>query len=239
MTRSVVDLARSAAEASRPEQALAAIAELRHRLDELEEYYVEQALRRGASWARIGLALGISKQAAHKRHAGSPRSAVAGRTRDRKRVTVTAQARESVWLARTEAAALGERSLGTEHLLLGLIRLGGRAAEALGALGVSLDAAREAVAQHAQAAGRGGGKPAASPAAVAVSARTKAVFEQALREAVRRDEMWLGDEHLLLALLRQRAGAAVRVLTDLGAPPRAVEARLEQAGDPATPAPVP
>jgi hypothetical protein len=59
-----------------PEDALRAIAALREELERLEEHQVERAIARGSSWARIGAALGITKQAAHKRHRGrEPRAA--------------------------------------------------------------------------------------------------------------------------------------------------------------------
>jgi transcriptional regulator with PAS, ATPase and Fis domain len=67
MQSSVIELARRSTEHGDPSSALRAIADLRRRLEELEEHHVETALARGASWSEVGAALGISKQAAHKR----------------------------------------------------------------------------------------------------------------------------------------------------------------------------
>ena len=53
-----------------PEAALAAVVALRHAADKLEQRAVKAALERGWSWSQIAEALGISKQAAHKRLAG-------------------------------------------------------------------------------------------------------------------------------------------------------------------------
>lgn len=228
LEESVIDLAHKVARPETPEDALGAIVRLRDRLDEIEEYHVENALRQGWSWSRIARALGVSKQAAHKRHAqrikgaegpGSPKTA-------RARVTVTGQARRVVQLARQEAAAQGEASVGTEHVLLGLIRGTGPAAVALHAAGVSLDAARVEIAGRRRRVG-----PQRAYSETTISARTRRVLEQSLREAVERGEDYIGVEHLLLALLRQRGGAAVRILTDLGAAPSVVGAELRKAID--------
>ena len=73
--RNVVDLCNRITVTDEPLEALAGVSELRHCLRELEERHVEEALRRGASWDAIGGALGVSRQAAHRRLA--PR--VAGR----------------------------------------------------------------------------------------------------------------------------------------------------------------
>jgi hypothetical protein len=75
MTHRVLDLARRVREGRDPLDALEAVRELRRQLHALEEEYVRAALARGSSWDAIGTALGVSRQAAHKRLAGR----VAGR----------------------------------------------------------------------------------------------------------------------------------------------------------------
>ncbi len=65
----MVDL-RSLPSASEPEAALAAVVALRHAADRLEQRAVKAALEQGWSWSQVAEALGISKQAAHKRLAG-------------------------------------------------------------------------------------------------------------------------------------------------------------------------
>jgi hypothetical protein len=69
--RTAVQLAEDAARLGNPREGLAAITELRRRLEELEACHVENAVRAGLSWSQIGAALGVSKQAAHKKHSKS------------------------------------------------------------------------------------------------------------------------------------------------------------------------
>lgn len=58
-----------------PEEALAAVVALRHLAEQLERKAVKEAIKQGWSWSQIAGALGVSKQAAHKRHAaGIPSS---------------------------------------------------------------------------------------------------------------------------------------------------------------------
>ena len=67
--RSAIELARAAVRIADPEEGLAAVAELRERLDALEALHVENAVRSGWSWRQVAEALGVTKQAAHKKHA--------------------------------------------------------------------------------------------------------------------------------------------------------------------------
>ena len=206
MPSSVTELARQAAEVGDPRVALRAIAELRGRLHELEEYHVETALARGSSWSEIGAALGISKQAAHKRFA--PR--VVGRAeRHGTRMTVTGGARLAVRLARLEAATAGAATVTPEHLVVGLARLPqGAAVRALSAAGVTLPAARAAL-----------GRPEERPLSgreVVISRRTRAVLERALEEAVARGDTELGDAHLLLAVVHVGGSGVRRLLERIG-----------------------
>ena len=55
--------------ANHPDEALAAVVALRHMADQLERKAVKEAINQGWSWSKIAEALGVSKQAAHKRHA--------------------------------------------------------------------------------------------------------------------------------------------------------------------------
>jgi hypothetical protein len=213
---SVVELARRAAELGDPRQALRAIADLRRRLEELEEYHVETALARGASWSEIGSTLGISKQAAHKRFAAR----VVGRAdRPGTRMTVTGAARLAVRLARTEAAAAGIGTLAPEHLLLGLLQLPeGKATHLLSEAGLRLPAARAVLASP--------GRKKLSPREVVISARTRAVLERALEEAVARGDDELGDIHVLLAVLHAGGSGVRRRLEELGVQPGELVAAL-------------
>jgi hypothetical protein len=69
--RSAVELAEDATRLEDPRQALAAITELRRRLEELEARHVRRAIRAGLSWSQVAERLEVSKQAAHKKHAKS------------------------------------------------------------------------------------------------------------------------------------------------------------------------
>ena len=67
------ELVHAASRRDSPQQALAAITELRLHLDELEALHVEQAIDAGLTWSQVAEQLGVTKQAAHKKHAKSVR----------------------------------------------------------------------------------------------------------------------------------------------------------------------
>jgi ATP-dependent Clp protease ATP-binding subunit ClpA len=124
----------------------------------------------------------------------------------------TDQARRVVVLAQEEARMLGHGYIGTEHILLGLLAEGeGLAAQALATLGISLDAARE---QVAEIAGEGTGQPGGH---IPFTPRTKKVLELSLREAQRLGDSYIGTEHILLGLAREGEGVGAQVLDRLGA----------------------
>ena len=125
---------------------------------------------------------------------------------------LTDQAREAVVLAQGEARRLNHDYIGTEHLLLGLLREGdGGAARALQSQGIRLEAVRQ---QVEEIIGRGQ-QP--SPPHVPFTPRAKTVLELSLREAAERSHQYAGTEHLLLGLVREGEGVAVKVLVKLGA----------------------
>jgi ATP-dependent Clp protease ATP-binding subunit ClpA len=124
----------------------------------------------------------------------------------------TDQARQVVVLAQEEARMLGHGYIGTEHILLGLLAEGeGLAAQALAALGISLDAARV---QVAEIIGEGTGQPAGH---IPFTPRAKKVLELSLREAQRLGNSYIGTEHILLGLAREGEGVGTQVLGRLGA----------------------
>ena len=117
--------------------------------------------------------------------------------------------------------------MGSEHLLLGIIRCDSARVAPVLRTEVTLDRARSC-AQPTLIEGR---PPPAPPAPVAegpkgISAYARAVFEQSLREAVRRGDGYIGVEHLLLASLQDETGGACRTLDALGVDPRAVREAL-------------
>jgi Homeodomain-like domain len=67
----LADLADLAVRSGEPAPALSAIVELRARLEELEELHVTAAREQGWSWSEIAAALGVTRQAAHKKYAGT------------------------------------------------------------------------------------------------------------------------------------------------------------------------
>ena len=125
----------------------------------------------------------------------------------------TDQARRVVVLAQDEAQLLGHGYIGTEHILLGLLAEGeGLAAQALAALEIGLDTARE---QVAEILGEGSGQPPSGH--IPFTPRTKKVLELSLREAQRLGDSYIGTEHILLGLAREGEGVGVQVLDRLGA----------------------
>jgi hypothetical protein len=220
---------RAAAEAREPLDGLRAVVAMRQELDQAEVRHVQVALHEGRSWTQIADALGISKQAAHKRHAQRIREGkVPPQEPPQRRLLVTGQARKVVELARDEARQLGNPEVGPEHLLLGLLRDDhGTALRALRSAGVHLDEARRAVA------GTTDERPEKIEGRVRVSPAARASLEDSLREAVQLHDSHLGVEHLLLALVREEHGPAGRALTALGVPPRQLAQRvLELIGSP-------
>ncbi|MDQ3999422.1 MAG: ATP-dependent Clp protease ATP-binding subunit, partial [Actinomycetota bacterium] len=126
----------------------------------------------------------------------------------------TERARKVVVLAQEEARHFNHNYIGTEHLLLGLLREDeGVAARALGSLNVTLDEVREQVESIVGYGEEGsGGQAPFTP-------RSKKVLELALREALQLGHNYIGTEHILLGLVRESEGVAARVLSNLGVDP--------------------
>lgn len=124
----------------------------------------------------------------------------------------TEKARRAVVYAQEEARMLNQNYIGTEHLLLGLIREEeGIAAKALQNIGINLEDVR---AQAEEIIGKG---TATTTGHIPFTPRAKKVLELSLREALQLGHNYIGTEHILLGLLREGEGVAARVLTNLGA----------------------
>ena len=124
----------------------------------------------------------------------------------------TEKARRVVVYAQEEAKKLNQNYIGTEHLLLGLIREeDGIAAKALESLDVSLDDVRAHVEELI---GEGTYVPTGH---IPFTPRAKKVLELSLREALQLGHNYIGTEHILLGLIREGEGVAAQVLLDLGA----------------------
>jgi transposase-like protein len=221
----IEQLAHETAQITDPETALRALTALRRELDATEPEIVQRALHAGASWSQIARALGVTKQAAHRKYRHLFDQAW-GETPGGPRLTVTNEARRVIQLAREEAKRLAQASVGTEHILLGLLRCEGTLAfEALNAEGVTLDAARGCLQTT---------MPGLPPSELdrpaeeyAVSAHARRIIEGSRREATRRGDAHIGAEHLLLALLSDSRNGAVQTLEQLRATPARVERQLE------------
>ena len=123
----------------------------------------------------------------------------------------TERARQVVVLAQDEARILRHNYIGTEHLLLGLLREDeGLAGRVLVDLGISLEDVRAQVARII-----GAGDEAAT-GQIPFTPRAKKVLELSLREAMALGHNYIGTEHILLGLLRENEGVAVRILLGLG-----------------------
>jgi ATP-dependent Clp protease ATP-binding subunit ClpC len=134
----------------------------------------------------------------------------------------TDRARRVLVLAQEEAARRNHGFLGTEHILLGLVReRDGLAATALESLGVTGEAVQQKVDERVP---RGDRSPAAG--APPFTPRAKKVFELSLREALRLHHNYIGTEHLLLGIVREGEGVAAQALAALGATPERVREQL-------------
>ena len=135
----------------------------------------------------------------------------------------TDRARRVMVLAQEEARMLNHSSIGTEHILLGLIREGeGVAAKALESLGIIQEAVRR---QVEEIIGQGQQAP---PGHIPFTPRAKKVLELSLREALQLGHNYIGTEHILLGLIREGDGVAAQVLVKLGADPKWVRQQVIQ-----------
>ena len=123
----------------------------------------------------------------------------------------TPRAQQVLALARKEADRFNHNFVGTEHLLLGLIKLGqGVAVNVLQKMGLDLETVRQEVEKEV----RGGGE-AKSGGNIPYTPRVKKVLALAAKEAKALNHTYVGTEHILLGLLREGDGVAAKVLRNL------------------------
>jgi ClpA/ClpB-like protein len=203
----LAQLAAELAGAPTPRAALRGLRELRHELDAFERRQVAHALADGASFAAIARDLGLSRQAVHRRFRGV--------TADDAPLLMTPDVRRVLQYAREESVATGAGELGSEHILLAVLRAGDvPAAALLQGAGATLERART---QIEGAAPRGRlfrreedtGDP-------------RAFLETPARELRARGGHRIEVEHLLLAALDDPGGGAARTLRALGVDPGAI-----------------
>lgn len=133
----------------------------------------------------------------------------------------TKRARRVLTFAQEEAQRLNHNYIGTEHILLGLIREEeGLAAKVLRELGLDQNRVRQVIEEIV---GRGQAAPGTR---LSLTPRTKRVIELAVDEARRMGMHYIGTEHLLLGLIREGDGIAVNVLKSLGISPDKVRSNL-------------
>jgi ClpA/ClpB-like protein len=209
----LTELLEHAVQAPEPDAALRALKALRAELNAFERVQVWRALDAGSSFGDIARALGISRQAAHRRY-----RELAGATEPPGRLRISPEARAAVQLAGEEAVALGAQRVGSEHLLLGILRVGDeRAAASLKAEGVSIVAARTSIQPTVTAEEPAPAEP--------ITAYAREVLSVALQHAAA-DGGVIGVADLLLAALDSPGGGAYRTLEALGVNAEAVRSRL-------------
>lgn len=122
----------------------------------------------------------------------------------------TERAQKVLALAQEEAMRLGHTNIGTEHILLGLVREGeGIAAKALAALGLSPDKIQKEVENLI-------GRGESNSKQIHYTPRAKKVIELSMDEARKLGHSYVGTEHILLGLIREGEGVAARVLNNVG-----------------------
>jgi len=121
----------------------------------------------------------------------------------------TERAQRALVAAQREAAGMGRNYVGTEHLLLGVLTDPGAARQLLG--DITLESAKKTVIELL-----GVGDSTTGTKAMSYTPRTKKVLELSAKEARDLKQNYIGTEHLLLALMREREGVAAHVLVKLG-----------------------
>ncbi|MBO3748647.1 Clp protease [Streptosporangiaceae bacterium NEAU-GS5] len=121
----------------------------------------------------------------------------------------TDRARRVVVLAQEEARMLRHNYIGTEHILLGLVAEGeGAAARVLAESSFDIESVRQAVAEMIGT----GAEGTETPGHIPFTPRAKKVLELSLREALQLNHNYIGTEHILLGLIREGEGVAMKIL---------------------------
>ena len=175
------------------------VAEIDRTTDSVLSHFVDQCRLAGHSWTEISEALGVTRQAAHKRFAITP-------AMDR----FTPRARAITPAAQVIAGTLGHNYVGTEHLLIARFDAEGLAAKVLYSLGMRRKAL---LADVIELVGRGSSRAASDPV---FTARGAEVISAASSEALSLGHNYVGTEHLLLALFRDEQSVGCRLLTAHG-----------------------
>ena len=208
-----------AAHADDPLRALARLVELGGELEAATRDEVSRALRAGHSFGDLARVLGISRQAAHRRYrrlAPHPAAGIEGR------LTATPDALEVVRLARDEAVRRDALALGSEHVLIGVLRHGGDTARLLHRHGVGLAAARAFV-------GSPGFHSDRPPDPAGLGSGVRRILVEAMRVSASRGEGYVSVAALLLAALADPDGGARAAVIGLGASLSSLRRQLRRA----------
>ena len=207
----LAELAAEVASASTPRAALRRLGELQRELDAFERRLVAQALAEGSSYAAIARDLGLSRQAVHRRFRALAPAEPA--------LLTAPEVGRILQYAREEAAALGAGVVGSEHIVLAVLRADDLpAARVLRSVGVTLQRARTQV-------------EAAAPRARLFRREPEtgdllSFVEAPAREARARGGRGIGAEDVLRAALEDPDGGAARTLRALGTDPDALRDQL-------------
>jgi len=214
------------------------VAQIEDTSDALLGHFVDRCRREGRSWSEISAALGVTKQAVHKRFAASVADQIIASIPAPTMERFTARARVVIASAALAARDAGRPQAGAVHILVGLFaEPEGIAAKALQALGVTRDAVRTAALASPPAdepaAATDPAVPAAAgpadPPAPRFTADGKLVLRDALAVALELGHNYIGTEHLLLGLYRNASSPAAAILIAAGATEAAARAGvLEQ-----------
>ena len=184
--------------------------------DSLIGHFVDQARRSGASWTEIGQSMGVTKQAAQKRFVpkGSVQfEGIPSGPGEKFGERFTDRARMAEGAARKLAFKHRNREILPEHVALAMLRdQEGMAARAIAALGVSVEAASEALAAALPPAAAGE----LVPEDVRFGPRSKHVLKLAVHEALSLGHNYIGTEHLLLGVIKEEEAQGGGALTGLG-----------------------
>lgn len=200
--------------------------ELSAMADPLLDHFVERGREAGLTWAQIGEALNVSKQAAQQRstrvvkHAGIVETVRTMMGSKPMFARFTDKARKVVVLAQEVARGLDHDYIGTEHLLSALFRVDGVGGEAMSALGLTQEKVLFGIEEKV---GRGTGEVSGK---VRFTPKMKKTMEMSLREALKMGHNYIGTEHLALALLGLPDSVARQILDEAGITHDALQAQI-------------
>jgi hypothetical protein len=211
--------------------------ELADQADQLLDHFVQAAREANCSWAQIGEVLGVTKQAAQQRHGrwqarGLP-DLMRGWLSDPKLPRLrgrraglfqrfTPRARNAVVDAQGAARSLGHDHVGTEHVMLGILRTPESVgAKALGRWSLTADDVEAEIIRRV-----GRADPGPESAHVRFDAQAKKSLELALREALQLGHNYIGTEHMLLGIVRSGDGVSSAILADRDISPDQVRAAV-------------